>query len=110
MSVSELTRQLVRKRLTFARTLFIHDPIGSVSRSITMLKSYEAIYENGQVKWLAEQPEVNSARIIVTVLEEKPSPAPAKRRSSPVSIAGKGKTLGDIVSPIVDEQDWECLK
>ncbi len=71
-----------------------------------MLKSYEAIYENGQVKWLAEQPEVNSARIIVTVLEENPSPAPAKRRSPHVSIAGKGKTLDDIVSPIVDEQDW----
>ncbi|WP_271253770.1 hypothetical protein [Pseudanabaena sp. Chao 1811] len=25
-------------------------------------------------------------------------------------MAGKGKTLGDIVSPIVDEEDWECLK
>jgi hypothetical protein len=22
----------------------------------------------------------------------------------------KGKTLGDIVSPIVDQEDWECLK
>jgi hypothetical protein len=26
-----------------------------------------------------------------------------KRRSPPASIAGKGKTLGDLVSPIVDE-------
>jgi hypothetical protein len=34
----------------------------------------------------------------------------AKRKSIPASIAGKGKTLGDIVSPIIDEQDWECLK
>jgi hypothetical protein len=33
-----------------------------------------------------------------------------KRRTTSASIAGKGKTLGDIVSPIVDEQDWECLK
>ena len=33
-----------------------------------------------------------------------------KRRFPPASIAGKGKTLGDIVSPVVDEQDWECLK
>jgi hypothetical protein len=33
-----------------------------------------------------------------------------KRRTTSTLIAGKGKTLGDIVSPIVDEQDWECLK
>lgn len=35
-----------------------------------MLKSYEAIVENGQVKWLAEQPELKSARVIITILEE----------------------------------------
>jgi hypothetical protein len=73
-----------------------------------MLKSYEAIYENGQVKWLGEQPTVQSARLIVTVLEE--TNLPVKRRFPPDSIAGKGKTLGDIVSPIVDEEDWACLK
>jgi plasmid stability protein len=33
-----------------------------------------------------------------------------KRRSPPDSIAGKGKTLGDLVSPLIDEGDWECLK
>jgi hypothetical protein len=73
-----------------------------------MLKSYEAIYENGQVKWLSEQPAVRSARVIVTILEE--TEPPVKRRSSPPSMAGKAKILGDIISPIVDEEDWECLK
>ena len=73
-----------------------------------MLKSYEAIYENGQVTWLAEQPHVKVARVIVTILEETiPSP---QRRTPPTSISGKGKTLGDIISPIVDEKEWECLK
>lgn len=33
-----------------------------------------------------------------------------KRRSASVAVAGKGKTLADLVSPILDEQDWECLK
>ena len=33
-----------------------------------------------------------------------------KRRTTSNLIAGKGKTVGDIVSPIVDERDWECLK
>ncbi|WP_309741884.1 hypothetical protein [Chamaesiphon sp. OTE_20_metabat_361] len=33
-----------------------------------------------------------------------------KCRTTSTRIAGKGKTVGDIVSPIVDERDWECLK
>lgn len=81
-----------------------------------MLKSYEAIYENGQVKWLSEQPVAASARIIVTVLEENHDPTTTaeqvktKRRTFPAEMAGQVKILGDIVSPIVDEEDWECLK
>jgi hypothetical protein len=74
-----------------------------------MLKSYEAIYEDGQVKWLGEQPEMKSARLIVTVLEEKSSDT-VKRRIFPADMAGQVEILGDIVSPIVDEEDWECLK
>jgi hypothetical protein len=74
-----------------------------------MLKSYEAIYENGQFQWLTEKPEIKTARVIVTILEEADN-KPIKRRFPPASIAGKGETLGDIVSPIVDEEDWECLK
>lgn len=75
-----------------------------------MLKSYEAIYDHGQLKWLSDQPQVTSARIIVTVLEEKEAPAPVKRRTFPTALAGQVQLLDDIVSPIVDEDDWECLK
>jgi hypothetical protein len=81
----------------------------TLKEKAVMLKSYEAIYEKGEVKWLHERPEAQSARLIVTVLEETPA-LPTPRRFPPASIAGKGKTLGDIVSPIVDEEDWECLK
>jgi DNA repair photolyase len=49
------------------------------------------------------QPEMKS------VESNAPSPS-RKRRTTSTLIAGKGKTLGDIVSPIVDERDWECLK
>ena len=48
------------------------------------------------------------ARIIVTILEETKSQI--KRRFPILDMAGKVKILGDIVSPIVDEEDWECLK
>lgn len=70
---------------------------------------YEALYENGQIKWLTEKPPVKSARIAISILEEIPSPS-QKRRQPSASIAGKGKTLGDLVNPFVNDQDWECLK
>ncbi len=102
-----------------------------------MLKTYEAIIQDGQVKWLAEQPEFASARILITVVEDLTSKSTVKefsknqvdvkdllelagtdpdvqnipRRRFPIAaLAGKVKILGDIVSPIVDEEDWECLK
>ncbi|MEC4887814.1 MAG: hypothetical protein SAL70_41865 [Scytonema sp. PMC 1070.18] len=49
-----------------------------------MLKSYEAIFENGQVKWLTSEPKVSSARVIVTILEDTmPS---IKRRTPPSQV------------------------
>ena len=57
-----------------------------------MLKSYEAIYENGQFKWLKEQPEVKSPRVIITVLEEPTQSQSARRCCPSESIAGKGAT------------------
>jgi len=73
-----------------------------------MLKSYEAFYEKGHLKWLGDQPHVDSARVIVTILFDN-SKLP-RRRSPPASLAGKAEILGDLVSPLVDEEDWECLK
>jgi hypothetical protein len=38
---------------------------------MAMLKTYEVMIENGQINWLSEQPNVKSARAIITFLEEK---------------------------------------
>lgn len=38
-----------------------------------MLKAYEVIIENGQIKWLTEQPDVKSACAILTFLEDVPN-------------------------------------
>ena len=70
-----------------------------------MLKSYEAIYEKGRIRWLKEEPPIGTAHIIVTILEDHP--VTVKKRTPPVSIAGKGKALGDIVNPIVSEEVYE---
>lgn len=36
-----------------------------------MLKTYEAIIQDGQVKWLAEKPNIRSGRVFITVLEDR---------------------------------------
>jgi hypothetical protein len=70
-----------------------------------MLKSYEAIYENGEMKWLVDRPSVHSVRVVVTVIEETLLPT-TKRRTFPTELAGTVQILGDIVSPII-EGDWD---
>ena len=73
-----------------------------------MLTSYEAIIENGQIQWLTDAPQVSKARVIVTILSDEETQV--FRLTPSASIAGKGKTLGDLVSLIIEEHDWECLK
>ncbi|HMO46563.1 MAG TPA: hypothetical protein PKB14_11105 [Rubrivivax sp.] len=48
--------------------------------------------------------------IALTVDDDTVSPEPRSvRRPSPL-IAGKGRTLGDIVGPVVDPSDWAETK
>jgi hypothetical protein len=79
-----------------------------------MLKSYEAAIEGDRVTWLNEKPNTQSARVLIVMIEESNGVEPLKtnlpKRRTPAHLIGQGKTLGDIVSPIVDEEDWECLK
>ena len=44
---------------------------------------------------------------IFLLLETAPTPAP--RRPSP-AIAGKGNILGDIISPVIPDSDWDALQ
>lgn len=43
--------------------------------------------------------------LIVRTMDEDAVPAPTIRRPHP-ELAGKGRTLGDLTSPIVDSEDW----
>ena len=47
--------------------------------------------------------------ITLTLGDESQPNLQAKRKPHP-AISGKGQTLGDLVSPVVDEDDWACLK
>ena len=74
-----------------------------------MLKSYEAIYDHGQIQWLHDSPLPERSRVIITLVEQISSPSNQARRVPSKLIAGKGKTLGNLIEPVVAETDWECL-
>ncbi|HIK13530.1 MAG TPA: hypothetical protein IGS52_25270 [Oscillatoriaceae cyanobacterium M33_DOE_052] len=90
-----------------------------------MLKAVKAIIEPyGTIRTLEPLRVEVATRAIVTLLT--PTPADVmieagadvqpdsqdipKRRFPIPDLAGKVKIIGDIVSPIVNEEDWECLK
>jgi trans-aconitate methyltransferase len=76
-----------------------------------MLKSYEAIYKNGVLQWLDSHPEVNEARVIVTVLPPEMTiiePMP-KKRQPPEKLKGTARAVGDIVSSPCAEEEWEAM-
>ena len=75
-----------------------------------MLQSYEAIYDHGQIRWLTDKPPVEEARVIVTMLPPQSELASQTKRVPSARIARKGRILGDIVSPVVPEDDWAALK
>ena len=75
-----------------------------VQRQFVEVKSRQIVIEVPE-SFLNHRVEV----IALTVDEEVPVSARRRRVPHP-DIAGKGETLGDIVSPIVEEGDWQCLK
>jgi len=47
-----------------------------------MLKSYEAVYEDGTLRWVRERPGAKRTRVIVTVLEEEADSQAAAARKA----------------------------
>ena len=61
----------------------------------------------GNLYDLPRLPPNAKVEIIMLVLGEACQPL---RRQPPHSIAGKGEILGDIISPIAPEEDWDALR
>jgi hypothetical protein len=63
--------------------------------------------EHGQIVNLPPLSPGVRLEAIFLVLDEAP---PLSNRQPPPDIAGKGRILGDIVSPVSDADDWEALR
>ena len=76
-----------------------------------MLKSYEAIYDHGRFRWLGTPPNVDKARVIVTVLPPQAIEGDGlpKRRHPPETLKGSTRILGDIVSSPYSDEEWEGM-
>ena len=62
---------------------------------------------------LSEESQREALEFIQTLLRKKlgvANPEGVKRQLPPPELVGKVKIVGDIVAPIADEEDWECLR
>ena len=72
-----------------------------------MLKSYEATYEYGRLRWLDKSPELpDGARVIVVCEAEQPSSNAAIRRHPPEILCGRVVEHGDVMEPAMPAEDW----
>lgn len=78
-----------------------------------MLKSYEATYEKGRLRWVQEKPEIRDGEKVIVVVDTL---EPPKRRRQEIRRAlqeargawGRGKTLEEIDREIAAHraEDW----
>jgi len=61
----------------------------------------------GHLKQTLRLPPNARIEAIFLVLDKPPTD---KRRKPSAKIAGKGKILGDIISPVVPADDWDALR
>ena len=77
-----------------------------------MMHAEKALLETdsqGRLKGLPMLPPNRRIEAVFLIMDD-PEPAPSLKRCPASTIAGKGKTLGDLIAPIVPEEDWDCLK
>ncbi len=80
-----------------------------------MLRSYEAIYDQGRLRWIKDAPKETHLRVIVTVIEETQTTeeAPSQRRRPPPELAGTMRLLGDddsLLEQAIPDEEWDVLK
>lgn len=74
-----------------------------------MLQTYEAIYEHGNVRWLDAPPEMNEARLLVTVLPNTAtqSATPEATHGNNLANALKAAVLLNPYRDVADPVAWQ---
>jgi len=77
-----------------------------------MLKSYEAVYEDGTLRWVREQPAAKRTKVIVTVLEEETAAQGASARRALLQrtkgCVTPGRSIQEIDSDVLHmREEWE---
>ena len=81
-----------------------------------MLRSYEAIYDHGQLRWVNDAPKETPLRVIVTVIDEAKTSnleSTGKRRRPPPELAGMMCVVNaedNLMEPAIPETEWDVLK
>lgn len=73
-----------------------------------MLKSYEAIYENGKLNWLGAIPAINKAKVIVVIeendIENTVQPSIKPKETRPIGLAkGEWQAPLSFFEPLPDD-------
>jgi hypothetical protein len=63
--------------------------------------------DNGRLVSVPRLPPRARIEAIFLILDETPQ---RRRREPPPEIAGKGRIIGDILSPVVAPDDWDALR
>ena len=64
----------------------------------------------GKLEGLPDFKPNQQVELILLFNEENPSETKRVYRKPPPELAGKIKILGDIISPVIEENDWDILK
>ena len=84
----------------------------SVIKSMgSIMQAKKMILETDRQGRLVNQPKLppNVRMEAIFLIPEKKRKSKKRRRPSPV-IAGKGKIIGDIISPVSPPEDWDVLQ
>ncbi|NOT83637.1 MAG: hypothetical protein HOP02_02410 [Methylococcaceae bacterium] len=75
-----------------------------------MLKSYEAIYDHGNIQWLSEPPKVEHFKMLVVIEqpESENNLEHLKQRMPPPELKGSIKWLDDPLTSVISETEWNA--
>lgn len=66
-----------------------------------MLRSYEATYEKGRLRWIREKPDIEDGEKVIVVVEARPS---YKRCKKDIQVFGNQGPLNERQQPELDRQ------